>query len=135
MALGATLENVIAVSRRNLGCVNATNACYNLNIHLVDDREANEGSGYGTLVQSMYVRSIQVWTRVEQFDQIELEAGAYRREPGDLLTFNPELAPEEMLFEEALWRSRECLLNSRIPQTPPARRESCPDPQDYQRPA
>jgi hypothetical protein len=101
-ALGATLENVIAVSRRNLGCVNASNACYNLNIHLVDDREANEGSGYGTLVQSMYVRSIQVWTRVEQFDQIELEAGAYRREPGDLLTFNPELAPEEMLFEEAL---------------------------------
>jgi hypothetical protein len=101
-ALGATLENVIAVSRRNLGCVNASNACYNLNIHLVDDREANEGSGYGTLVQSMYVRSIQVWTRVEQFDQIELEAGTYRREPGDLLTFNPELAPEEMLFEEAL---------------------------------
>jgi hypothetical protein len=101
-ALGATLENVIAVSRRNLGCVNASNACYNLNIHLVDDREANEGSGYGTLVQSMYVRSIQVWTRVEQFEQIELEAGAYRREPGDLLTFNPELAPEEMLFEEAL---------------------------------
>jgi hypothetical protein len=102
-ALGTTLENVIAVSRRNLGCPNATNACYNLNIHLVDDREANEGSGYGAIVRSMYVRSIQVWTRVEQFEQLELGAVKGRREPGDpLLTFNPELAPEEMLFEEAL---------------------------------
>ena len=102
-ALGATLENVIAISRRNLGCINAANARYNLNIHLVDDTEANEGSGYGAIVQSMYVRSIQVWTRVEQFDQLDLEAGTRQRQPGDLLlTFNPELAPEEMLFEEAL---------------------------------
>jgi hypothetical protein len=102
-ALGETLENAIAVSRRNLGCVNASNACYNLNIHLVDDREANEGSGYGTIVRSMYVRSIQVWNRVEQFERFEWGAGVRQREPGGpLLTFNPELAPEEMLFEEAL---------------------------------
>jgi hypothetical protein len=102
-ALGETLENAIATSRRNLGCVNASNSCYNLNIHLVDDLEANDGSGYGAIVRSMYVRSVQVWTRVEQFDPVELEAGTAWRMPGDpLLTFNPELAPEEMLFEEAL---------------------------------
>jgi hypothetical protein len=102
LALGATLENVIATSRRNIGCINACNACFNLNIHMVDDQEANEGRGYGTIIRSMYVRSIQVWTRVDRFDQIGLDLG--RSQPPDekILSFNPELAPEEMILEEAL---------------------------------
>jgi hypothetical protein len=102
LALGATMENVIAASRRNIGCMNACDACYNLNIHMVDDQEANEGRGYGTIIRSMYVRSIQVWTRVDCFGQIGLDLG--RSQPPDekILSFNPELAPEEMILEEAL---------------------------------
>jgi hypothetical protein len=103
LALGATIENVIAASRRNIGCVNACNACYNLNIHMVDDQEANEGRGYGSIIRSMYVRSIQVWTRVDRFDQLGLEIGKpYRTSDEMILTLNPELAPEELILEEAL---------------------------------
>jgi hypothetical protein len=103
LALGATIENVIAASRRNIGCVNACNACYNLNIHMVDDQEANEGRGYGSIIRSMYVRSIQVWTRVDRFDQLGFEIGKpYNTSDEMLLTLNPELAPEELILEEAL---------------------------------
>ena len=103
LALGATIEHVIAASRRNIGCVNACKACYNLNIHMVDDQEANEGRGYGSIIRSMYVRSIQVWTRVDRFDQLELDIGQPYQIPEErILTFNPELAPEEMILEEAL---------------------------------
>jgi hypothetical protein len=103
LSLGATIENVIAASRRKIGCVNASNACYNLNIHMVDDQEANEGRGYGSIIRSMYVRSIQVWTRVDLFDQQDLEIRPKYQAPDErILTFNPELAPEEMILEEAL---------------------------------
>lgn len=103
LALGATIEKVVAASRRNIGCVKACSACYNLNIHMVDDQEANEGRGFGSIIRSMYVRSIQVWTRLDKFDQLAFVIGSSAQAPGErMLTFNPELAPEEMIFEEAL---------------------------------
>ena len=102
-SLGSTIETVLTESRRKIGCPNAVPACYNLNVQMVEDREVQEGIGYGAIVQSMYVRSIQIWTRIDQAEQIGIEILGERGAPGDLnLAFNPELAPEEMLFEQAL---------------------------------
>jgi hypothetical protein len=102
-ALAATLETLLTESRRKIGCPNAVPACYNLNIQMVDDREVHDGIGYGAIVQSMYVRSIQVWTRIEQDEQIGIDILGERSQPGSLvMTFNPELAPEEVVFEQAL---------------------------------
>lgn len=103
-AITSTLETVLNESRRKIGCPNAVPACYNLNVQMVDDREVQEGIGYGAIVQSMYVRSIQVWTRIDQGEQIDLEILGERAKSPDTLTlaFNPETAPEEMLFEQAL---------------------------------
>jgi hypothetical protein len=110
-ALGTTLETVLSEGRRKIGCINATPACCNFNMQMVDDKEVQEGRGYGAIVQSMYVRSIQVWTRLEKeqaaspdhVEGIKL-AGADERAAllDDVISFNPELAPEEALFEQAL---------------------------------
>ncbi len=103
-ALGGTLETALSAARRRLGCVKATPACRNLDIHLVEDRDVQEGRGFGAIVQGMYVRSIQVWTRIDTHELRRVEGRGERgRGYSDIFsTFNPELAPEEMLFEEAL---------------------------------
>lgn len=103
-ALRATLETALSTARRRIGCVKATPACRNLDIHMVEDRDVQEGRGYGAIVQGMYVRSIQVWTRIENHGLTRVEGRGERgRGYQDILSsFNPELAPEEMLFEEAL---------------------------------
>jgi len=109
-ALGATLETVLAKSRRKLGCPHASPACYVLSLQLVDDRDVQERRGYGMLVENVFLRSLPVWTRLEQQAspavQESYEGGDGRGEtlaPEELLTpFNPELAPEEMLIEQAL---------------------------------
>ncbi len=110
-ALGTTLETVLSYSRRRIGCVNATPACCNFNMQMVDDKEVQEGRGYGAIVQSMYVRSIQVWARLEQEHALALDLAEGLKLAGqderaalqdDVISFNPELAPEEALFEQAL---------------------------------
>lgn len=65
-SLTSTMETLLTESRRQIGCPNAVPTCYNLKVQMVDDREVQEGIGYGAIVQSMYVRSIQVWTRLDQ---------------------------------------------------------------------
>jgi hypothetical protein len=72
-ALTSTLETLLTESRRKIGCPNAVPACYNLNVQMVDDHEVQEGIGYGAIVQSMYVRSVQVWTRLDQEEQMGIE--------------------------------------------------------------
>lgn len=110
-ALGTTLETVLSESRRRVGCVNATPACCNFNMQMVDDKDVQEGRGYGAIVQSMYVRSIQVWARLEEaanagpdLKETLTLAGLDERSTlqDDVISFNPELAPEEALFEQAL---------------------------------
>lgn len=103
-ALGTTLETVLTESRRRIGCVNATPACCNLDIHMVDDREVQEGRGFGVVVHSMYVRSMQVWSRLETLTDEGIAAVSQRaKNVQDVsLVFNPETAPEEMLFGQAL---------------------------------
>lgn len=102
-AIGTTLETCITESRRRIGCVNATPACCNFAMQMVDDGDVHQGRGYGAIIQSTYVRSIQVWNRVEEqqptgffvpFESVQTQ--------DQLVTFNPELAPEELLFEQAM---------------------------------
>lgn len=107
-SLGSNVETLLSISRRKIGCINATPACCNLDIAMVDNKEVQEGRGLGTVIQSMYVRSIQVWTRVDQQQEmIDKEPHEPFRDLQDLMAiFNPELAPEEMLFEQALAMER-----------------------------
>jgi hypothetical protein len=103
--LTSTLETMLTESRRKIGCPNAVPACYNLNVHMVDDHEVQDGIGYGAIVQSMYVRSVQIWSRIDQYEQMGIEILGERTHTSDGLniTFSPELAPEEMLLEQALF--------------------------------
>ena len=102
-AIGTTLEGSITESRRRIGCVKATPACCNFSMHMVDDEDVCQGRGYGAIIQSTYVRSIQVWNRVEeQQPQVFFMPFESVQTQDQLVTFNPELAPEELLFEQAI---------------------------------
>ncbi len=104
VALGGTLENALAERLRTFDCRNATPACYIMQIQLVDDKEVKERRGYGVFVDNPFLRSSRVWRRAQPAEETAppklegLTAG-----PADMLaTFNAELAPEQLLFEQAL---------------------------------
>jgi len=102
-ALGDTLETVLSESRRKIGCRNAQPACFTFDVQLVDQKDVIERRGYGVVVNSMYVRSNQVWVR-EDFAtlSIAVEPGVGVEGVRDALaTFDPELAPETLLFKRA----------------------------------
>jgi len=62
-ALAKTLEASLVASRRELGCLKATPACYFLDLHLVDDADVQKRRGYGVLLQSFHVEPMKVWAR------------------------------------------------------------------------
>lgn len=97
--LGATLETLLSESRGKLGCKNATPTCYTLNLQMVDDKDVQERRGYGVIVNSVYVQSKQVWARADVSAQIA-PAPSIDRE--SLTPLDPEFAPEEFLFDQAL---------------------------------
>jgi len=97
--LGATLETLLSESRGKLGCKNATPTCYTLNLQMVDDKDVQERRGYGVIVNSVYVQSKQVWARTDVSAQIA-PAPSIDRE--SLTPLDPEFAPEELLFDQAL---------------------------------
>ena len=96
-ALSDTLETVLSESRRKIGCKNAGPACYTLDVQLVDNKEIQERRGYGVVVNSMYVRSTQVWARDDQAEQTI----PFQVDKELLTTLDPEIAPENALFEQA----------------------------------
>ncbi|MBI3737816.1 MAG: PEP/pyruvate-binding domain-containing protein [Chloroflexi bacterium] len=97
-ALGNTLENVLAESRRKFGCQNAAPSCYVMDVELVDDEDVQERRGYGIVINNMYLRATQVWSRAEQPEGVTVSDSASQ----ELLTsFDPEFAPESVLFEQA----------------------------------
>lgn len=103
-ALGDTLETVLSESRRKVGCKNAQPACFTFDVQSVDQRDIVERRGYGVVVNSLYVRSTQVWMREDLTSPsklIEPEVG--KKSLSDALaSFDPELAPESLLFERAM---------------------------------
>jgi len=97
-SLSATLEAVLSESRRKIGCKNASPACRTLAVQMIDDRDVQEWRGYAMLANSMYVRSMQVWSRPDEQTRAETERLGEREL---LAPFDLELAPEGVLLEQA----------------------------------
>jgi hypothetical protein len=102
-ALGSTLESVISTSWREIDCKNATPACYTLDVQIVDNDDVTSRRGYGVIVNSMYVRSMQVWSREEEQlrDEIDYVRTSKRDQDLTKAIFDPELAPESRILEQA----------------------------------
>jgi hypothetical protein len=105
-ALGAlvnTLEVSLAASQRQLGCINATPACFTLDVTMVDDHDIQERRGLGLLVDNYGLRSQRVWQRASQTDKIPIEPlPEARREKYALPEmFDLDLIPESRLLEHA----------------------------------
>ena len=58
-SLGAAMEEEL----RRLGCPHANALCRELAVHLADEQDVNKRMGYGALIDSLYVRPIEVWHR------------------------------------------------------------------------
>lgn len=102
-ALGSTLESVIPTSWREIDCKNATPACYTLDVQIVDNDDVTSRRGYGVIVNSMYVRSMQVWARDKAQLQDEIEHVIIgERDQDPIAIIDPDLAPESRILEEAL---------------------------------
>ena len=57
------LISAMAQQRRDLACPRAEPLCWGLDIQVVDDDEVRSRTGYGALVDSLYVRPTQIWHR------------------------------------------------------------------------
>lgn len=62
-SLGATLESLLAERRKKLRCPNAGPACTILDIQMVEDKDVLENRGPAVVVNSLYLRSVQMWKR------------------------------------------------------------------------
>lgn len=96
LALGSTLQAALAESRRKIGCKNASAGCYTLDIQMVDDRDIQEGRGFGLMIPNRFLRVAPVWRRES------LAVGSTPATADLQVILNPELAPEEVIFEHAL---------------------------------
>lgn len=102
-ALSGTVENALAESLRTFDCKNSTPACFVMQIQLVDEKDVKERRGYGAFVSSPYLRSTEVWHRSEPAEGTVAPVVESVRPQGPdlLLDFDPEFAPESLLFEHA----------------------------------
>jgi hypothetical protein len=59
----ASLRSALAEEYRRLGCPKANALCSDLDVRAVDEDEVEKRTGYGALINSLYVRPIEVWHR------------------------------------------------------------------------
>ena len=59
----ASMRSALAEEYRRLGCPKANALCSELDVRVVDEDEVEKRTGYGALVNSLYVRPIEVWHR------------------------------------------------------------------------
>jgi hypothetical protein len=59
----ASLKSALAEECRQLGCPKANALCSELDVRVVDEDEVEKRTGYGALINSLYVRPIEVWQR------------------------------------------------------------------------
>jgi len=59
----ASVSLALAEEHRQLGCPKASALCCELDVKVADDEEVRRRVGYGALVNSLYVRPIEVWHR------------------------------------------------------------------------
>lgn len=106
--LGSTLETILADSQRKIGCVQASSACYTLDLQLVDDEDVAEHRGYGVITDSKYMRSIQVWTHGEILTPSTPTKPRLvdRDTSGALASIDLKRAPESTLLDQAFATER-----------------------------
>jgi hypothetical protein len=59
----ASMRSALAEEYRRLGCPKANVLCSELDVRVVDENEVEKRTGYGALINSLYVRPIEVWHR------------------------------------------------------------------------
>jgi len=59
----AVVQSALAQEYGRLGCPKANAMCCELDVKLADDDEVQRGTGYGALINSLYVRPIEIWHR------------------------------------------------------------------------
>jgi hypothetical protein len=58
-----TLSVAVEEESRRLACPKANGLCHQLDVIVVDDQEVEHRTGYGALIQSIYLRPIEIWHR------------------------------------------------------------------------
>ncbi len=59
----ASLSSALVEEHQRLGCPKSDALCSRLDVALVDEEEIRKRTGYGVLINSLYVRPIEVWRR------------------------------------------------------------------------
>ena len=59
----ASVSSALAEECKRLGCPKANALCHELDVKLADDDEVQKRTGYGALINSLYVRPIEIWRR------------------------------------------------------------------------
>lgn len=62
-SLVASVNSALAEACRKLGCPAANALCYELDVGVADDDDVRRRVGYAALINSLYVRPIEVWSR------------------------------------------------------------------------
>ena len=62
-SVAASMRSALAEEYRRLGCPKANALCSELDVRVVDEDEVEKRTGYGALINSLYVRPIEVWHR------------------------------------------------------------------------
>lgn len=62
-SLVGLVSSSLAEEFRRMSCPRANPACFMLQVQIVDDEEVSRRQGYGALIESLYVRPIEVWRR------------------------------------------------------------------------
>jgi hypothetical protein len=62
-AVVASLSSRLAEEAEHLTCPKANALCWKLDAHIVDDQQVQANSGYGALINSLYVRPVELWHR------------------------------------------------------------------------
>ncbi len=59
----AAVQSALAQEYGRLGCPKANAMCCGLDVKVADDDDVHRGIGYGALINSLYVRPIEIWHR------------------------------------------------------------------------
>jgi hypothetical protein len=62
-SVAASMRSALAEEYSHLGCPRANALCSELDVRIVDEGEVEKRTGYGALINSLYVRPIEVWRR------------------------------------------------------------------------
>jgi hypothetical protein len=62
-AVVASLDSRLAEEADHLACPQANALCWTLDAQIVDDHQVQSNSGYGALINSLYVRPVELWHR------------------------------------------------------------------------